>query len=134
MWTEGVAKAGASLGFVLLANAAFVAREAPASGPSVTLSPGVEISGDDPNSRHVESVIAVNPHDARNLVAASIVLAAETRVAVYSSHDGGRSWQRRTDNAGGVAAFKGLDPALTFDPDGISYLVALGEELADWRS
>jgi hypothetical protein len=119
-----------------LATLAILAAPAPLKppGPAITIFPSVQVSTDEPKARHVESVLAVNPRDPKNLVAASIVLGSNTRVAVYASHDGGQSWSRGKEGVGGSTVFDGLDPAVAFDREGNAYLVALGAELALWRS
>lgn len=119
-----------------LTTLAILAAPAPpkASGSAITVFPGVRVSIDEPELRHVESVLAVNPRDPSNLVAASIVLGSNTRVAVYASHDGGQSWSRGKERVGGSAVFEGIDPAVAFDREGNAYLLALGDKLALWRS
>jgi hypothetical protein len=124
------------LGAGLTAAAVLAAAPVPpqASGSAITVSPGVQISIDEPSARHVESVLAVNPRDPRNLVAASIVLDSSARVAVYASVDGGQSWSRGKEGGGGSLAMDGIDPAVAFDREGNAYLVASGDELALRRS
>jgi hypothetical protein len=119
-----------------LSTLAILAAPTPfkAPGSAITVFPDVQVSTDEPEARHVESVLAVNPRDPRNLVAASIVLDSNTRIAVYASHDGGQSWSRGKEEAGGRKVFDGLDPAVAFDREGNAYLVALGDQLALWRS
>src|SRR5436190_24336574 len=56
----------------------------------------VQISIDEPSVRHVESCLAINPRNPRNLLAASSVLGERSGEAVYSCHDGGVSWLRAT--------------------------------------
>jgi len=92
----------------------------------------VQISIDEPSVRHVESCLAINPRNPRNLVAASIVLGERTGVAVYSSHDAGMSWLRATHGVSKGLVFEGLDPALAFDIEGNVYLVT--GKVAVWRS
>ena len=97
----------------------------------------VPISADEPGARHVESVLAVNPRDPNNLIAAAIVLAESDRIAVYASRDGGRTWSRATHaGRGGETRFAGLDPAVAFDRQGTAYFVSMdsGAEVAVWKS
>lgn len=112
------------------------ASGAKAPAPSaIAVLPGVQISADDPKTRHVESVVAVNPRDPLNLIAASMVFGEAGGVAVYSSRDGGRSWKRSANGALSRPLFGGgQDPALAFDPDGNAYLATIGNELALWKS
>jgi hypothetical protein len=92
-----------------------------------------EISADEPQARHVESVIAVNPRDPNNLVVASMVLDAGERVVVYASRDGGSSWIR-SRHAGKSASFGGLDPAVAFDASGNAYVLSTDDTLTVWKS
>jgi hypothetical protein len=120
-----------------LTTLAILAAPAPppkAPGSAITVFPGVQVSADEPEARHVESVLAVNPRDPKNLVSAAIVLGASARVAVYASRDGGQSWSRGKEGVGGSTTFDGIDPAVAFDREGNAYLVALGDKLALWRS
>src|SRR6202023_369479 len=120
----------------LLALLGLGASGAKAPAPSaIAVLPGVEISADDPKTRHVESVVAVNPRDPLNLIAASMVFGEASGVAVYSSRDGGRSWKRAANGALSRPLFGGgQDPALAFAPDGNAYLATIGHELALWKS
>src|SRR5260370_19564104 len=84
-----------------------------------------QISIDEPSVRHVESCLAINPRNPRNLVAASIVLGERSGVAVYSSHDDGVSWLRATHGVNKGRVFHGLGPALAVDLEGNPYLGAV---------
>ena len=95
---------------------------------------GVPISADEPDADHVESWLAVNPRDSRNLIAASMVFGRQPGVAVYSSHDGGQSWARATHGSGKNPVFAGLDPAGTFDSAGTAYFMSAGDNLVVWKS
>ncbi|HVT59790.1 MAG TPA: hypothetical protein VHR45_15490 [Thermoanaerobaculia bacterium] len=99
-----------------------------------TVLPPVLISADEPGARHVESWLAVNPRDAQNLIAASLVFGERGGVAVYASLDGGQSWQRAVHGPRGEKAFPGLDPAISFARDGDAFLCTSGGDLAVWRS
>jgi hypothetical protein len=103
-------------------------------GPVVKAFPGVLISSDELSARHVESVLALNPRDPQNLIAASMVFGQQKGVAVYASHDGGQSWRRGTQAPGGSAVFDGLDPAVAFDRAGAAYFLSIGDELVVWQS
>jgi hypothetical protein len=103
-------------------------------GPRIAVQAGIAISADAPQARHVESVLAVNPRDSRNRIAASIVLGQRDGIAVYASSDGGRSWVRGLSEPDSGSTFDGLDPALAFDSEGVAYLVTLGPEVAAWTS
>jgi len=100
----------------------------------VAVQPGVAISADEREARHVESVLAIDPKDARNLIAASIVFGGKAGIRVYASHDYGQTWAlgARVDTGAGV--FPGLDPDVAFDGEGNAYLVTLSKEVAVWKS
>jgi hypothetical protein len=104
----------------------------PAPVPEISVQPSVRISADEPTARHVESWLAVNPRDSRNLIAASIVFGERDGVAAYASRDGGKSWVRATHGARPERVFDGIDPAVAFDPDGNAYLVT--SQVAVWKS
>ncbi len=104
------------------------------TGLEITPGPGVLISKDAPGSRHVESVLAIDPRNPRRLIAASMVFGEAGGVAAYASADGGRSWSRGTREEAGGSVFDGLDPAVTFGPDGTAYLLTVGDQLAVWAS
>ena len=107
-------------------------RRAPV--PAIEVRSGVQISTDDPDIRHVESWLAINPHDPRNLIAASMVFGERSGVATYASQDGGKSWVRATHGPHSDRVFEGLDPAVAFDPEGKAYLLTLSDEVAVWSS
>ncbi len=119
---------GASVLWALVALAPRSAR------PFFQVVSSVEVSTDEPDARHVESVLAVNPRDPENLVAASIVLGAKEEVAVYASKDGGRTWSRGAGEAGRKVSLDGLDPAVAFDRDGRAFVLADGNTLSVWKS
>jgi hypothetical protein len=118
----------ASSGVALLSAASARTAEAPLS-----VGVAVEVSRDEPAFRHVESVLAADPRDGRNLIAACMTFGAAPGVAVYASKDAGRTWTRAT-REGGATSFDGIDPALAFAPDGTAHLATLGSELASWTS
>jgi hypothetical protein len=160
-------RAGRALAFALPLAAAIAmpARhpERPAGAPAARVVHSVAISADEPAARHVESVLAVNPRDPKNLIAASIVLTESDKIEVYASRDGGRTWSRArqaahpvgatqatrgagttqaarpggaTQDPGGETRFDGLDPAVAFDHEGTAYFlsIGLGAEVAVWKS
>ncbi len=113
-----------------------VSSRAPSPAPTrpFDVVSSVEISADEPLARHVESVLAINPRDPNNLVAASIVFGDAGGVAAYASRDGGRTWSRGIDAAGRKPRSEGLDPAVAFAPDGAAHLLADGESLMAFKS
>jgi hypothetical protein len=102
--------------------------------PGIAVRSSVQISTDDPDARHVESWLAINPQDPRNLIAASMVFGEPSGVAAYASHDGGKNWVRATHGSCSDRVFEGLDPAVAFDPNGKAYLLTLSDEVAVWSS
>ncbi len=125
---------GASFLIVGSISALGVFRPARPASPSFQVVSSAEISSDDPDVGHVETVLAVNPRDARNLVAAAIALEPTESVAVYASKDAGGTWKRGVDARGAKIMLEGLDPAVAFDGEGVAYALALGRELAVTKS
>ncbi|HVT59792.1 MAG TPA: sialidase family protein [Thermoanaerobaculia bacterium] len=107
---------------------------APAHFSSITLLPSTQISTDEPAARHVESWLAVNPRDPRNLIAAAIVYSRYGGVAAYASQDGGKSWLRATHGARTEKYFDGGDPSVAFDAEGNAYLATLWSGVTVWKS
>jgi hypothetical protein len=93
-----------------------------------------EVSTDEPTARHVESVLAVNPRDSRNRIAAAMVLETGERVGVYASRDSGGTWTRATWGPQRRTHFDGLDPAVAFASDGSAYFLSVGTDLLVWKS
>ncbi|HEY7114107.1 MAG TPA: sialidase family protein [Thermoanaerobaculia bacterium] len=122
-----------TLGAVALAAAA---SRAPAAKPAraFDVASSVEVSTDAPLARHVESVLAINPRDPNNLLAAVIDFGENGGVVPYASRDGGKSWSRGRDAAGRPARFGELDPAVAFARDGAAYLLADGDSLMAVKS
>src|SRR5262245_43143606 len=91
--------------------------------PRITIRRSTLVSKDDPKSPHAETFIAVNPRNAKNLVAASTVLGnGQWRDAVYSSFDAGVTWTRsRLAPSTPPTDFDG-DPVVYFDDRGVAYL------------
>lgn len=106
-----------------------------AAAKHIIVGPAVLISSDEPDSLHVESVVAVNPRDSQNVIAAVITFGRQrSGVAVYFTRDGGKRWARATS---GTVPFlsPGLDPDVAFDAAGHAYLVSLADQgLAVWSS
>ena len=115
-------------------GAASSRASAPAAARPFDIVSSVEISAGEPLARHVESVLAINPRDPNNLVAASMDFGEEGGVVAYASRDGGRSWSRAVDSTGHTARFDGLDPAAAFDREGAAYLLSDGDSLMAFKS
>ena len=84
----------------------------------------MQVSAANPTSTHYEVVVAAHPQDPARLIASSIIYpesATSYGTVVYSSTDGGASWQSSLD---GVVLDNTGDPALTYGPDGVALYVA----------
>jgi BNR/Asp-box repeat len=99
----------------------------------VVVGENVQVSRDLPADEHYEVWLAIDPNDPRRQLAASMVYGvsrpSQSYTAVYTSHDGGKSWKKTLDTSqrGGMSA----DPACAFGPDGTAvYAVAVCEEFA----
>lgn len=79
----------------------------------------------------VETFLAVNPTDPANLVASAMAVSAEESV-VYSSHDGGNTWEPAQVPDG--RAFPGGDPMVAFDAEGRAYFATIAPDIRVWRS
>jgi len=110
------------------------AGQTPDHVPGIGVRSSVQISTDEPAARHLESWLAINPRDPRNLIAASMVFGERGGVAAYVSQDGGTTWVRATHGAQSDRVFEGLDPAVAFDPEGTAYLLTLSDDVAVWKS
>jgi hypothetical protein len=76
---------------------------------------------------HVETMVAANPKNPRNLIGASIVggrSAGGYHVKTYASHDGGLSWIDRSFPE--LVRYGGGDPQVAFTPSGAAVFTALG--------
>ncbi len=79
-----------------------------------------------PSAQFVETTLAANPRDSRNLVAAAMVLGAtSTSVVVYSTHDGGRTWTPGFAASGDGSRADALDPWVVFLEDGTALFTYL---------
>jgi photosystem II stability/assembly factor-like uncharacterized protein len=97
----------------------------------IKIGPNVAVNKDEPLKMHTEVVLAVNPMDSRNIVAASNRSWGDAKtkacvVLVYTSQDGGTTWETipfETDRG----SFRG-DPCIVFGADGTAYLgtIAVG--------
>src|SRR5687767_15644991 len=65
------------------------------SGSGIRILSSHQISTDSRSNPHVESFIAVNPRNPRNLIAAAMAFVKGENVSFpYASFDGGRTWVR----------------------------------------
>jgi hypothetical protein len=84
------------------------------------------VSADVPSAQFVETTIAANPADSRNLVAAAMILHdSSTSVAVYSTRDGGRTWTPGPAPIGDASRADALDPWVVFTRDGAALFTYL---------
>jgi hypothetical protein len=123
------------IGGCVLAGWIVLSAASPAEGGAgYRVGASTVISADDAASRHVESVLAIDPRAPRRLVTASVVFGTRGGVAVYASQDGGASWVRGVHGPHAETAFGELDPALAFDEHGDVWLATIGQGVQVWRS
>jgi len=84
--------------------------------------------------RHVESWLAINPKNPKNLIATSIAFDKRTGSVVYASLDGGKNWLRATHGAQADKYFESMDPMVTLDGDGNAYFTTLRQGFSVWKS
>lgn len=132
MWSRHELSRRSFLGGVVAAGSALVACSVASAGPAATSAArrrgNVRVTNDS-FTAHVETCIAVNPRNPRNLLGACIVSGtkgANDGVAAYASFDGGESWQ-----SSGLLG-PGDDPTVAFDAGGHGFICAGGLRL--WRT
>jgi len=121
----------AALGLAALAAIPSPAKE-PRRAPEIRAVGSRQVSTDAATTRHLESILAIDPSDSRRWLAASMTQEA-TSVAVYRSSDAGTTWARAVRTDGGND-FPGLDPTAVFDDQGRAYLTAVGDTTVVWVS
>ena len=122
-----------SLSVILLAASAVAFGRS--RGPvRIAVGPNVLVTRDGDVS-HVESAVAVNPRDPRNLVATAITLTLPQGGYVnktYATFDGGFSWyDARLPEDPDLSSF---DPKIAFTPKGTALQVGLGQGMSVYRS
>jgi hypothetical protein len=90
----------------------------------IIVEPNVLVStdGDVP---HVETALAVNPRDSKNLIGCAIVYGSQRTMTckTYASKDGGNTW---LDHAFAERAdYISADPQIAFGPDGTAYFLMM---------
>ena len=101
--------------------------------PGISMSSDTHISSDSPTTPFFETFLAINPRDANNLVATSMLVSdGVIGTRVYRSLDGGRTWGRgetMLDSRGG-------DPVVYFDANGTAFFASIDDrqELSVTRS
>jgi hypothetical protein len=94
----------------------------------IRIGPNVAVNKDEPLKMHTKVVLAVNPVDSRNLIAASNRSWGDAKtkaciVLVHASQDAGGSWETLPLEAE-RGSYRG-DPDIVFGPDGTAYLVTI---------
>ena len=103
-----------------MAVAGLCAREAAAQ--RITVGPTVHISRDAAADPHGESFLAINPKNAKNLLAATnVVRKTGAGTSAYVSRDGGVSWSRVVLPASAANVGESWDVIGYFDPQGNAY-------------
>jgi hypothetical protein len=102
----------------------------------IAVSPNVLVSRDG-DVAHVESDVAANPRDARNLVATAITFTRRDGGYAYKSYasmDGGFTWQDA--HFADHLSYNSFDPKVTFGATGTAIHVGLvsGQEMSVYRS
>src|SRR5215471_8852879 len=91
----------------------------------IKIGPNVAVNKDEPLKMHTKVVLAVNPADSRNLIAASNRSWGDAKtkacnVLVHASQDAGATWETVPFEAD-RGSYRG-DPDIVFGPDGTAYL------------
>jgi hypothetical protein len=108
-----------------LIGSGLVAGAGPArlAATQIEVGPTVPISIDAGRDEHGESVLAINPRNPRNLLAATNVVrqGGAFGTSAYVSHDGGATWRRVTAPAQAYRIADGWDVIAYFDSEGNAY-------------
>jgi hypothetical protein len=122
----------AFIGLVVFAG---IAGAAAAQAPRIVVGPPSRISEAQATGVFVESYLAVNPRDSKNIIATAIVNGRDgptsgstvRRSDVFASFDGGKTWALATAEARDTLVFQGGDPVVFFDSAGTAYFAILGD-------
>ena len=101
--------------------------EAQVDGTPIIVGENIQITSQNDKVPHVEPHLAINPIDADNFVVAAMAFPKAgngPRIRVYTSFDGGTSWNRQS-----LEEVRGDDPWLAFDSTSTTYLVHLPGEV-----
>ncbi len=97
--------------------------------PAVHVGTNVQVSRARAEIRHNEVILAIDPANARRLLAASMTGSKNgdsSGVVVYASGDGGATWRPAVEYQGkGADGENYCDPSLAYGPDGSAHLVML---------
>jgi photosystem II stability/assembly factor-like uncharacterized protein len=110
----------AFLALLLMAVAGAAAQEV-----KINVGPNYLVSRDG-DVAHAETMIAANPQDPKNLIAASITATRPDggwACRTYASRDGGATW--RYSDFPEQVEFGGADPQIVFTPDGTAIFIGL---------
>ena len=125
-----------SLSSALTAQQRETGSQRDAAKPRIVVSPNVLVSRDG-DVAHVESDVAANPRDSRNLLATAITFTRPDdgyAYKAYASTDGGFTWQdaRFADHF----SYNSFDPKVAFGATGTAIYVGLvsGQEMLVYRS
>ncbi len=99
-------------------------------GARVEVGPNVQVSRAYSNRHHVEVILAADPENPQHLLGCSMVMTEPLSrqvytTLVYSSMDGGRTWQPTLDDERILPTFS--DPSCAFGPGGAAYFVAIAQ-------
>jgi hypothetical protein len=96
----------------------------PAAAADLLVGPNVQVSATRAGDTHYEVLAAADPKNPNNIIVGSFIYPdenVENGSIVYSSSDGGASWQATLE---GADLYRTSDPAVAFGPDNVAYYVA----------
>jgi hypothetical protein len=93
---------------------------AQSASPAIRVVRSSQISTAHPKRPHIESFLAVDPHDSKHMIAASMVGDSSGRLGtnVYVSFDGGQHWSASRTAPRDSALLNGGDPTVYFTREG----------------
>jgi hypothetical protein len=108
---------GSALASAVALSGRVSAQSAP---PTITVVRSTQISTAHPKRPHIESFLAVDPHDSRHMIAASMIGDSSGRLGtnVYVSFDGGQHWSASRIAPRDSALLIGGDPTVYFTREG----------------
>jgi hypothetical protein len=108
---------GSALASAVALSGRVSAQSAP---PTITVVRSTQISTAHPKRPHIESFLAVDPHDSKHMIAASMIGDSSGRLGtnVYVSFDGGQHWSASRIAPRDSALLIGGDPTVYFSREG----------------
>jgi hypothetical protein len=108
---------GSALASAVALSGRVSAQSAP---PTITVVRSTQISTAHPKRPHIESFLAVDPHDSKHMIAASMIGDSSGRLGtnVYVSFDGGQHWSASRIAPRDSALLIGGDPTVYFTREG----------------